>query len=189
MSFQAWHTPSRGETCERAALPPIADACRWSLLLLSPLPSVGVAAPGPAQTLPRTRPLPNPGTDGFCQGRLRVYINQAPLRGAVALRSQTGLTGSGSHRSSYGGFGGGHPPFHPHTACRQPNPYTGRVSAVLPSARPWSSGNGVWGVPRRFAKGGALCACGVIRQGAQLPGTGVRGGVGWVRGGSPGKRP
>ena len=29
--------------------------------------------------LPPTRLLPNPGTDGFCQGRLRVYINHAAL--------------------------------------------------------------------------------------------------------------
>ena len=35
--------------------------------------------------------------------------------------------------------------------------------------------------PGGAAKGGALCACGVITQGAQLPGTGVRGG-------SPGKK-
>ena len=34
---------------------------------------------------------------------------------APALRRQAGLTGPGSHRSSYGGFGGGHPHFHPHT--------------------------------------------------------------------------
>ena len=37
---------------------------------------------------------------------------------AVVLRSQTVLTGSGSHRYSYGGFGGGHPRFRPHTDRR-----------------------------------------------------------------------
>ena len=37
---------------------------------------------------------------------------------AVAQRSQTVLTGSGSHRYSCGGFGGGHPHFRPHTGCR-----------------------------------------------------------------------
>ena len=36
------------------------------------------------------------------------------------------------------------------------------------------TGSGV--SPGGFAKGGALCTCGVITQGAQLPGTGVRGG-------------
>ncbi len=36
--------------------------------------------------------------------------------------------------------------------------------------------NGVWGVPRRVREGRRACACGVITQGAQLPGTGVRGG-------------
>jgi hypothetical protein len=40
---------------------------------------------------------------------------------AVALRSQTVLTGSGSPRHSYGGSGGGHPHFHLHTSGREPN--------------------------------------------------------------------
>jgi hypothetical protein len=66
--------------------------------------------------LPRTRLLPNLVTDGFGQGRLRVYMKRAALPGAVGLRSQTGLTGSGSHGSSYGGFGGRYPHFHSHTA-------------------------------------------------------------------------
>ena len=64
--------------------------------------------------LPRTRLLPDQVTDGFGQGRLGVYMNHAALRRRLPCRSQTGLTGSGSHRSSYGGFGGGHPHFHPH---------------------------------------------------------------------------
>jgi hypothetical protein len=63
-----------------------------------------------SRPLPRTRLLPDLVTDGFCQARLCVCMNHAPLPGAVALRSQTGLTGSGSHRYSYGGFGGGYPP-------------------------------------------------------------------------------
>jgi len=77
--------------------------------------------PCPDRPLPRTRLLPHLVTDGFCQARLRVYLNHAPLPGPVALRSQTGLTGSGSHRYSYGGFGGGHLRFQPHTDCRPPN--------------------------------------------------------------------
>ncbi len=32
----------------------------------------------PAQTPPRARLLPNLVTDGFCQGRLRVYMSHAP---------------------------------------------------------------------------------------------------------------
>jgi hypothetical protein len=53
----------------------------------------------------RTRLLPIPVTDGFCQGRPRVYMNHAASPKRVALRAQTGWTGSGSHRYSYGGFG------------------------------------------------------------------------------------
>ena len=36
-AFQAGHIPSWRESCERYALPPVAVACRWLLLLLSPL--------------------------------------------------------------------------------------------------------------------------------------------------------
>ena len=82
------------------------------------------ARPPPGWTrplLPPTRLLPNPGMDGFCQGRLGVYMNHASSPGAVALRSQTVLTGSGSPRYSYGGLGGGHPHFHPHTGGQKPN--------------------------------------------------------------------
>jgi hypothetical protein len=46
-----------------------------------------------------------------------VYMNHASWPGAVAPRSQTVLTGSGSPRYSYGGLGGGHP----HTSGRKPN--------------------------------------------------------------------
>ena len=44
------------------------------------------------------------------QGMARVRSGQAPA-----------LTGSGSHMPSYGGFGGGHPHFHPHADWQQPN--------------------------------------------------------------------
>ena len=79
----------------------------------SPSPSPGLSPatwPRPvlSQPLPRTRLLPNLVTDGFCQGHLRVHMDQAVLPKAVVLRSQRALTGSRSHRPSYGGFGGGH---------------------------------------------------------------------------------
>ena len=85
------------------------------LVLLSPLPRTGL--------------LPSLVTDGFGQGRLRVYMNHAPLPRRLSCRSQTALTGSGSHRSSYGGYGGGHPHFHPHAGCSQPD-------LTSPAARP-----------------------------------------------------
>ena len=87
-----------------------------ALVLVTTLgPSTGPAtAPCPAQT-----PPPNPTAAGPGDGRVlsrpssRVH-EPGTLTEAVALRSQTVLTGSGSHRSSYGGFGGGHPHFHLH---------------------------------------------------------------------------
>jgi len=84
------------------------SAAPWSS---SPSPVLLTASwPRPAlpRPLPRTRLLPDLVTDGFSQARLGVYMSPAPLTEAVALRSQTGLTGSGRHRYSYGGFGGGH---------------------------------------------------------------------------------
>jgi len=77
---------------------------------------------GLPRPLPRARLLPNLVTDGFSQARLRVYISHAPSPGPVALQPQMGLTGSGSHIPSYGGFGGGHRHFHPHTSRGKPAP-------------------------------------------------------------------
>ena len=56
--------------------------CRNALVLVSNIePSTGDGiARCPAQALPRTRLLPNLVTDGFGQGRLRVYMNHAALR-------------------------------------------------------------------------------------------------------------
>jgi len=127
----------------RLVLSPVADACRWSLLLLSPLlsitvggtdahggwhlsalvlvatsgPSPGeVTAPCPAQAPPPNPIAAEPG-DGRVLSRPSSRVHEpCTFTEAVALWPQTALTGSGSHRYSYGGFGGGHPHFHRHTA-------------------------------------------------------------------------
>jgi hypothetical protein len=46
--FQAGHIPSWHRSCESYALSPVAGACRWLLLLLSPLLSAPVRTPLPA---------------------------------------------------------------------------------------------------------------------------------------------
>ena len=87
-----------------------------ALVLVTTLgPSTGPAtAPCPAQTPPPNPTAAEPG-DGRVLSRPSSRVHEpGTLTEAVALRSQTVLTGSGSHRSSYGGFGGGHPHFHPH---------------------------------------------------------------------------
>jgi hypothetical protein len=85
-----------------------APAVAWPPRIRAPV----LPAPGPCpavpRPLPRTQLLPDLMTDGFSRARLRVYLSHAPLTEAVAVRSQAGLTGSGRHRYSYGGFGGGH---------------------------------------------------------------------------------
>jgi hypothetical protein len=84
---------------------------------------------------------------------------------AVALRSQTVLTGPGSHGSSYGGFGGGHPHFHPHAGRRQPSlGYRTGGCRVLLAARVWPSSSGVRGCLAGFRLGPlAPCSPGWIR--------------------------
>jgi hypothetical protein len=49
------------------------------------------------------------------------FLNFAAL--ARAVTPQAPWTGSGwrEYSYSYGGFGGGHSPFHPHNFCRQPH--------------------------------------------------------------------
>ena len=63
--FQAGYIPSWRGSCERYALSPVAAACRWSLLLLSPLLSTRRRPPisKPTRTL---------------QGMARVESGQAP---------------------------------------------------------------------------------------------------------------
>ena len=105
-----------------AWLPPAHDTRRRDALVL-----VTNAGPftgdGTTRCLAQTPP-PNPIAAGPGDGRVlsrpssRVH-EQCNFTAAVALRSQTGLTGSGSHGSSYGGFGGGHPHFHPHSTWQQ----------------------------------------------------------------------
>jgi hypothetical protein len=70
------------------SLPDPHDGCHLDTLVLLTVPDLARPHSRPAAigmnlpTPPPTRLLPNPGTDGFCQGRLRVYMNQAPLTGS-----------------------------------------------------------------------------------------------------------
>ena len=95
---------------------------RDALVLVTNIgPSTGKGTtPCPAQTPPPNPIAAEPG-DGRVLSRPSSRVHE-PRNSpdAVALRQQTALTGSGSHRSSYGGFGGGHPHFHPHTGCGNP---------------------------------------------------------------------
>ena len=73
-AFQAGHMPSWRGSCERYALSPVAAACRWSLLLLSPLLST------------RRRPSGSKPTRTV-QGMARVRSGQAPAWPLVSGRS------------------------------------------------------------------------------------------------------
>ena len=99
--------PSWRGSCECYALPPVAGAGRWLLLLLSPLLSGAVGKPVP--TPPRRAPCSpgcgpgpalspigltaaDPFAGGRCQGLIRVYVNQALSPVLVAPRSDRPLT-------------------------------------------------------------------------------------------------
>ena len=56
---QAGHIPSRRESCERYALSAVTAACRWPLLLLSPLLSATGAVSRLRPSAPLLRPAPS----------------------------------------------------------------------------------------------------------------------------------
>jgi hypothetical protein len=60
-AFQAGHIPSCRGSCERYALSPIAAGRRWSLVLLSPLPSAQPKSSGGEPTGPQTPPATEDG--------------------------------------------------------------------------------------------------------------------------------
>ena len=82
-------------------------------------------------------PSPDPTAaepgDGRVRSRPSSRVHEpCTFTEAVALRSQTVLTGSGSYRISYGGFGGGHPHFHPHVGTpSSPAVHRGLVLILL----------------------------------------------------------
>jgi hypothetical protein len=93
-------------------------------------PRLGTAAPGPLPGQPAAPrpalPFPPPNPIAAAPGDGRVLSSPSSrvhepgtFTEAAAQRSQTGLTGSGSHRYFYGGFGGGHSQFQPHACGRQ----------------------------------------------------------------------
>ena len=68
-AFQAGHNPSRHKMYVRLVLSPVADACRWSLLLLSPLLSITVGG--------------TDAHDGWHLGALVLVATSGPFPGEV----------------------------------------------------------------------------------------------------------
>ena len=90
----------------------------WSSSPTSDLRPARGPRPGPAQAPPPNPTAAEPG-DGRVLSRPSWRVHEpCSSPEAVAPRSQTVLTGPGSHGSSCGGFGGGHPHFLPHTGQR-----------------------------------------------------------------------
>ena len=122
---------------------------RRLILLAVPYPAGRLSRP-PAIGVELAHSSPNPTAaeprDGrFCQGRLRVYMNHASWPEAVALRSQTVLTGSGSPRYSYGGLGEA-----THISTRIPAARKANLTIPPP-------GSGATRAPARLFRPGAGC--------------------------------
>jgi hypothetical protein len=84
-AFQAGHNPSRHKIFVRLVLSPVAAACRWSLLLLSPLLSAQPRSSGGKLT--RTAGPPGPRT-GSSAAELRITsVSRALLAGFKARAS------------------------------------------------------------------------------------------------------
>ena len=110
-------------------------------------------------------------------------MSHAVSPGAVALRSRPGLTGSGSHRYSYGGSGedthtSTRIPAVGNQSCRWSRHLSRHTNRPPPGALGLVPRNGVQGCPRAsLAKGQRTQHGGVDNiRGAEPPGTGVRGG-------------
>jgi hypothetical protein len=96
-----------------------------------------VCTGAPTAPLPVQTPPPNPAAAGPDGRRVLSRVGAADH----AVTPEAPWTGSGWREYSYGGFGGGHPPFHPHTFCLQPhfskldyqlgNRYLSRTSRAL----------------------------------------------------------
>ena len=90
MAWRSWPDSYRSRPVRAAA----ATSAPWCCSPCRALPGASSAWPLSGWTrplLPPTRLLPNPGTDGFCQGRLRVYINHVPLTGSGCPTVTDGL--------------------------------------------------------------------------------------------------
>lgn len=78
--------------------------------------TTGMDSPTP----PPTRLLPSLRTDGFCQGRLGVYMNHARLTGSGCPTDIDGLNRFRESNILVRRVEGGHLHFHPHTGGEKP---------------------------------------------------------------------
>ena len=118
-----------GTALTRDASPPVVpDAGPRAPQSSSPLPGLHR---GTDRAAACPDPSPNPAAAGPDGRRVLSRVGAADH----AVTPEAPWTGSGWREYSYGGFGGGHPPFHPHTFCRPP--YLSKLDyqlACMPSA-------------------------------------------------------
>ena len=89
-AWRSWPDSYRSRPVRAAAT----TSAPWCCSPFRALPGASSAWPLSGWTrplLPPTRLLPNPGTDGFRQGRLRVYMNHAPWPGSGCPTVTDGL--------------------------------------------------------------------------------------------------
>jgi hypothetical protein len=129
MAWRSWPDSYRSRPV-RAAAP---TSPPWCCSPLRALPGASSAWPLSGWTrplLPPTRLLPNPGTDGFCQGRLRVYINHAPLTGSGCPTVTDGLDRFRESQILLRRVGGRPPTFPPAYGRREAEPHRSRTVSL-----------------------------------------------------------
>ena len=129
MAWRSWPDSYRSRPVRAAAT----TSAPWCCPPFRALPGASSAWPLSGWTrplLPPTRLLPNPGTDGFCQGRLRVYINHAPLTGSGCPTATDGLDRFRESQILLRRVGGRPPTFPPAYGRREAEPHRSRTVSL-----------------------------------------------------------
>ena len=128
-AWRSWPDSYRSRPVRAAAT----TSAPWCCSPFRALPGASSAWPLSGWTrplLPPTRLLPNPGTDGFCQGRLRVYINRAPLTRSGCPTVTDGLDRFQESQILLRRVGGRPPTFPPAYGRREAEPHQSRTVSL-----------------------------------------------------------
>jgi hypothetical protein len=108
-----------GCRCQRSALFPV-SAVSWPDDSVAPLVPAAISGPASGEAdAPCAIPGPSPEPDSCRTIRQPGSVKGRRSRSRVTPKAP--LTGSSCRKTLLGGFGGGHPHFHPHAVCRKPS--------------------------------------------------------------------
>ena len=178
MAWRSWPDSYRSRPVRAA----VNTSVPWCCSPFRALPGASSAWPLSGWTrplLPPTRLLPDPGTDGFCQGRLCVYINHAPLTGSGCPTVTDGLDRFRESQILLRRVGGRPPTFPPAYGRREAELHRSRTVSL--GIGPILAGKGADpGVMVALVFPRGIAATPVTRCGGQAPGHPVGDGCGAV---------